>query len=238
MSGHSKWAKVKHQKAVTDAVKGKIFTKLARAITIAVKEGGGDDPSFNFRLRLAIEKAKSSNVPKENIERAIEKGTGATGGSDLQTVVYEGYGPEKVGIIIEAATDNTQRTASLVKNVLDKAGGVMTAQGAVSYQFHHIGIITVVAAKGYDEMLDSAIEAGAQDLKEIESGFEIYTEPSQLHKVKENLEKKGISISNAELIYKPENTLQLSVNGEEKLHDILDSLHELDDVQKVYVNAS
>src|SRR3989344_3595914 len=144
MSGHSKWSKVKHQKESTDAAKGKIFTKMASSIIIAVKEGGGiADPASNFRLRLAIEKARSVNMPKENIERAIEKGKGKSGEGSLERVVYEAYGPGKSGLIIEAATDNHQRAAAEVKNTLDRGGGVLASPGSVSYLFKHAGMLII-----------------------------------------------------------------------------------------------
>ena len=165
MSGHSKWSKVKHQKESSDAAKGKIFTKMASAIIIAVKEGGGIDPSSNFRLRLAMEKAHAANMPKENIERAIEKGRGKSGEGTLEKVVYEAYGPGKSGLIIEAATDNHQRTTAEVKNVLDRGGGVLAAVGSVSYLFKYVGLVKI--RKDNLNSLDAmnlAIEAGGVDI--------------------------------------------------------------------------
>lgn len=240
MSGHSKWSKVKHQKEATDATKGRIFTKMASAIIIAVKEGGGTaDPSSNFRLRLAIEKAKAANMPKENIERAIEKGVGHGEGANLEKVVYEAFGPGKAGIIIEATTDNHQRTTSMIKNVLDKGGGVLTAQGAVSYLFTYLGLIEAGKnGKSYDDMMNFTIEAGGEDIAEEDGGYDIYTNPMDLHKVKEELEQKNISIKNAELIYKP--NMQVNVSPEEgsKLKNLIANLEDLEDVQKVYTNVT
>ena len=161
MSGHSKWSKVKHQKATTDVVKGMAFTKAARAITIAVHEGGGiGDPAHNFHLRLAIEKAREVNMPKDNIERAIEKGMGS-GGAQIEQITYEGYGPGGVAILIEAATDNRQRTVSAVKNLLDRAGGSLGSPGAVFYLFKPCGIITVPKTVGFDMLFEAALSAGA-----------------------------------------------------------------------------
>lgn len=240
MSGHSKWSKVKHQKEATDAVKGKIFTKLAAAIIIAVREGGGiTDPDTNFRLRLAIEKARASNVPKENIERAIEKGAGKGEGALLEKQVYEAYGPGKVAIIIEALTDNHQRTTAMVKNILDKGGGVLTAQGAVNFMFTYVGHIVVdKSGHSFDSMMELVIEAGGEDLIEDSEVFVVFTRPSDLHKVKENLVLKNLKIYTSELSYKATTTMSVPEGDRVHLEALLTTLEEADDVQKVYTNAN
>ncbi len=238
MSGHSKWSKVKHQKEATDATKGKVFTKMASAIIIAVKEGGGiTDPAGNFRLRLAIEKARAANMPKDNIERAIEKGAGKGEGINLQKVVYEAFGPGKIGIIIEATTDNHQRTTAEVKNILDRGGGILTAQGAVSYLFKYMGVIEV--AKGnriFDEVMEVVIEAGGEDLKEDGDKYSIYTVAGALHRVKENLEKKGYIISHADLVYTPIMRVKVGEEERERVNKLLESLENADDVLNLYSN--
>lgn len=238
MSGHSKWSKVKHQKEATDAVKGKIFTKMASAIIIAVRECGGiADPDSNFRLRLAIEKARAHNMPKENIERAIEKGAGKGEGTNLERVVYEAFGPGKVGLIIDATTDNHQRTTAEIKNILERTGGVLAAQGAVSYLFSYVGMLKVKKdSRTYDNMMSIVIEGGGEDLIEEEDNYTIYTTPHDLHMVKINIEKKGITVNNAELIYKPVVKVTISPADKNILYRLIEALEENSDVQKVFVN--
>jgi YebC/PmpR family DNA-binding regulatory protein len=232
MSGHSKWSKVKHQKATTDVVKSAAFTKATHAITIAVREGGGNtDPESNFHLRLAIERARAVNMPKENIERAIAKGGGA-GGTAIEQILYEGYGPGGVALLIEATTDNRQRTVSQIKNVLDRAGGRLASPGSVSFQFRKRGVLTIPKSVGsLDSLLSFAVDAGADDVVEATDLFEIYTAPNQLFHVKKMLEEKGITVDNAVLIMHPTMTVQADV---ERLAEELESL---DDVQTVYTNA-
>ena len=238
MSGHSKWAQIKRQKGVADIKRGQIFTKLAKAITIAVREGGGvSDPAQNFKLRLIIDKARSVNMPKENIEREIEKGKGGGKGEDLYEVVYEGFGPSGIALIIEATTDNKLRTTSEVNNVLEKNGGTMANQGAVSYQFETKGLINVKKDnKTADEVFLMAADAGAEDLEEAGAEFLIYTKPEELSLVKDSLSGK-LQILNAELTRKP--TIINKVedkNTARKILSLLDRLESMDDVQKVYSN--
>lgn len=239
MSGHSKWSKVKHQKAVTDASKGRLFTKAAQAITLAVAEGGGvSDPNFNFRLRLAMEKAKAVNMPKENIGRAVERAQGS-GSAALEKVVYEGYGPAGIALIIEAATDNRQRTVSQIKNVLERCGGNLAAQGAVAYLFKYRGVITVPKnTLVFDDLLNLAIDVGAEDVQEKADLFEIYTPASELHRIFEQLSQKGLIPENSSLIYYPQNTLALDVPTSAKIEQLINNLEELDDVQNVYTNLA
>ena len=239
MSGHSKWSKVKHQKEATDAVKGKVFTKLATAIIIAVRDGGGGtDPEVNFKLRLAIEKARSFNVPKENIERAIAKGKGAASPEELVEAVYEAFGPGGVGIIIEAATDNKQRTVSELKNILERSGGVLGTTGSVSHFFKLVGLITILKEKkSYDEIMEGALDAGASDLEEGEENVEIYTEPGNLHKVKEALIQAHFPVSSFELVFRPITTIPITdPNVARHILKLLATLEEREDVQKVFAN--
>ena len=239
MSGHSKWSKVKHQKEATDAVKGKVFTKFATAIIIAVRGGGGStDPEANFKLRLAIEKARSYNVPKENIERAIARGKGAASGEGLSEVVYEAFGPGGVGIIIEAATDNKQRTVSELKNILERSGGSLGTTGSVSHFFKLVGLITALKEKkSYDEIMEGALNAGASDLEEGEENVEIYTEPGNLHKVKEALLLAHFSVSSFELVFRPITTIPITdPNVARQVLKLLATLEEREDVQKVFAN--
>ncbi|MBI4991336.1 YebC/PmpR family DNA-binding transcriptional regulator [Candidatus Gottesmanbacteria bacterium] len=238
MSGHSKWSKVKHQKETTDAAKGKVFTKFANAITIAVGEGGSPDPNFNFKLRLAIDKARSYNMPKENIERAIERARGGEEGGTLQEAVYEAFAPGGVGVIIEAATNNKQRTVSELKNILERGGGVLAASGSVSHFFKYVGLITVAKdKKSFDEIMEAAINAGATDISDAGEYVEIFTEPSSLHKIKEALIAFGLSVSSSELDYHPITTIPIEKKETAaQILKLLSAIEDMDDVQKVYAN--
>jgi len=237
MSGHSKWSKVKHQKKTTDSIKAQAFTKASRAITIAVREGGGvTDPIHNFKLRLAIEKAHEANVPKENITRAIEKGTGQ-GVNDLAYVMYEAYGPGGVACLIETTTDNKQRTVSLIKNILEQNGGSITSPGAVSYLFNRCCVCTV--PKGtytLDEMLEKALEIAVDDVVETEDMFELYTSAHNASLLKDMLTQKGIVIDNIELIMNPKVSIALTQKDAERIEQLVEQLEESEDVQKVYTN--
>ena len=239
MSGHSKWSKVKHQKATTDAVKGREFTKASRAITVAVREGGGViDPEHNFRLRLAVEKAHMVNMPKENIERAIQKGTGG-GGAQIEQVMYECYGPGGVAVCIEAATDNRQRAVSEIKNVLERAGGTLAGPGAVAYLFERCGILVV--AKGshsFDDMLEMALTAGASDVVEKDDAFEIYTPVTSLSQAKTYLTQKGIPIDHTAIIMKPKTEIAVDPSTAERVEKLVEALESLDDVIAVYTNET
>lgn len=240
MSGHSKWAQIKRQKGVADIKRGQAFTKLANAIIIAVRDGGGiTNPEQNFKLRLAIEKARASNMPKDNIERAIDKGAGKGENADnLQQVVYEGFFGGNVAVIVEAVTDNRQRTTSEIKNIFDKSGASMGVPGAVSYLFETKGIIVVTknGSKSTDELFLLAADSGAEDVEEGSDEYIIYTKPDELSKVKETL-SSAIPVASAELIKKPV-VFQTIKNDDmaEKLFTFLEKLESLDDVQKVYSN--
>ena len=238
MSGHSKWSTIKRQKGLNDQKRGKTFTKLANAITIAVKQGGGiADPTSNVRLRLAIDTARASNMPKENIERAIKRASGKEAG-DLVEVIYEGFAPGGASIIIEAATDNSMRTTSEVKSIFNKAGASFGQPGSVSYQFNHIGrIVTKKANKTFDEAFALVAENGAEDIEEIGDEFFINTPMHSLSVVRDILLQNGFEIIEADLIRQPITPIEV-VDDEKlaKLESFVNSLEELDDVQKVYTN--
>src|SRR5450759_334832 len=232
MSGHSKWSKVKHQKATTDVVKSFAFTKASRGITVAVKEGGGiTDPNSNFHLRLAIEKAHDVNMPKENIERAIAKAAGE-GAQSIEQFMYEGYGPGGVAILMEAATDNRQRTVSQVKNALERCGGTLASPGAVSFQFIRRGVLTI-PKEGipYDSLLAAAIDAGAEDVVETTDLFEVYTQEAALPKVKQALEGARMPIEHTARIMHAKNPLEVGDDVRAKIDELIAALEELDDVQ-------
>lgn len=236
MSGHSKWSKVKHQKATTDAVKSSFFTRASRGITVAVKEGGGiGDPDKNFRLRLAIEFAKSVNMPKENIQRAIDKGKGSDA-STLDSVIYEGYGPGGVAMLVMAATDNHQRTSANIKHRFDHAGGSIASPGAVSYQFQKRGLLLVEKmSKSFDEILDAAITAGADDVIEKDDVFEIYTKATDLSLVTGALTPL-FSITHSALIMHPTLLTQVTDEIRQANETLIEALEEDEDVQEVFSN--
>ena len=239
MSGHSKWSKVKHQKATTDVVKSAAFTKATHAIAIAVKEGGGiTDPNSNFHLRLAVERARNVNMPKENIERAIAKAAGEGMGA-IEQVMYEGYGPGGVALIIEATTDNRQRTVSMIKNVIERAGGTLASPGAVLFQFQKRGVLTIPKSDlTLDALLTASIDAGADDVVEMHDLFEVYTAPTALFHVKKFIEEKGIVIDNAVLIMHPTMPKTANELHETKINDLVSELEDLEDVQTVYTNLA
>ncbi len=234
MAGHSKWANIKHKKAREDARRGKIFTKVAREIIVAARLGGGD-PDSNPRLRRAIQLAKSVNMPKENIERAIKRGLGELPGETYEEVIYEGYGPGGVAILIEAITDNRNRTVSEIRTIFSRHGGSLGEAGCVAWMFERKGVITV---EGVDEetLMEVAIEAGAEDVKEEEGVFQVITAPEDLEEVRERLESGGISVKEAQLTYIPQSTVRVEGEKAEKLIKLLDALEKHDDVQHIYSN--
>jgi YebC/PmpR family DNA-binding regulatory protein len=236
MAGHSKWANIRHRKAAQDAKRGKIYTKLAREITVAAREGGGD-PEKNPRLRAAIEKARKFNMPKENIERAIKRGTGELQGESYEEITYEGYGPGGVAIIVKCLTDNRNRTASEVRHVFSKHGGNLGTSGCVSYLFERKGVITVSADK-YDEesVMMAAIEAGAEDVVTEDGKFIVYTQPSELEEVRKGLIDAGIEVEEAKLELIPTTTTRVEGETAQKVLKLLMALEDLDDVQEVYSN--
>lgn len=238
MSGHSKWAQIKRQKGVADIKKGQAFTKLANAITIAIRQGGDiSDPEANFKLRLAIEKARAANLPKENIERAIQHAQGKQAG-EIEEIVYEGYGPGGVAVIAEGATDNKQRTTSEIRNIFEKNGGSLGIRGAVSYLFDNMGMITVAKnGKGMDEIMLTAIDIGALEVEEAGELVEIYTKVDELKSIKQKLESQGFKIGSMDLVQKPKTTVSITdVSTAQKILSFMEKLECLDDIQKVYSN--
>lgn len=238
MSGHSKWDTIKRQKGANDAKRGQLFTKLANAITIAVKQGGGNtDPAFNATLRFAIDKAKGANMPKDSIERAVVKGSGGAGGVELFEVLYEGFAHGGVGLLVEAVTDKKQRTVAEVKNVIEKNGGTMAGQGAVSYLFQKSGeIIVSKSGKSSDDILSVALDNNIADIEEEEEVAILYCEPQALSTVRAAIESSGLSVVEASLVYKPVSKMKVSSEIEEKVVQLIEKIEELDDVQKVYTN--
>jgi len=238
LSGHSKWSSIKHKKGAADAKRGQLFSKLSRAILVAAKEGG-PDPANNLALQNAIEKAKSYSMPKDNIDRAIAKGSGADADADaFETIVYEGYGPEGVALIVEALTDNRNRTAADVRHLFAKHGGNLGATGAVAWQFERLGVVAVSASETDEEdLLLAAADAGADDVQPDGSTFQVTSPPEVLSAVREALEGAGFSIESAELQLVPKTTV--SIDDEAKARQVMrlvDALEENDDVQDVYAN--
>jgi YebC/PmpR family DNA-binding regulatory protein len=236
MSGHSKWHSIKHKKAVVDARRGQHFTKLARAITVAAREGSGD-PEGNPGLALAIQKARDASMPKDNIERAIAKGTGEGIDTDqIETVLYEGYGPGGVALLIEALTDNRNRTGADVRHALSKQGGNLGEPGSVSYLFDKRGVLVVDAARYTEEDLMAAIDAGAEDISLDEDVYEIITEPSGLVPVREALQQAGVELESADVTQRPKSRVPVDEADATKLMKLIDALEESDDVSAVHAN--
>ena len=236
MSGHSKWATIKHKKGKTDARRGKLFSKLSRAITVAAREGG-PDPTMNISLANAVEKAKAESMPKDNIERAIQRGGGGAEGEQYESIVYEGYGPAGVAMIVEVLTDNRNRSAAEVRNIFTKHGGQLAQPGAVAWVFERRGSIVVDAAKyTEDDVMAAAIEAGADDVQQDGDQFEVLTQPADLAAVRDGLAAAGIELESAELTMVPKNTVKLEENDARKTMKIMDALEDSDDVQEVYAN--
>ena len=236
MSGHSKWATIKHKKGKTDAARGKLFSKLSRAITVAAREGG-PDPGMNISLANAIEKAKAESMPKDNIERAIQRGAGAGEGDSYESIVYEGYGPAGVAIIVEVLTDNKNRSAAEVRNIFSKHGGQLAQPGAVAWGFERRGSIVVDGSKhDEDDVMAAAIDAGAEDVVQDGESFQVLTEPADFATVRDALTAAGIEFQSADLTMIPKNTVKLEENDARKTMKIMDSLEDSDDVQEVYAN--
>lgn len=236
MSGHSKWSTIKRQKGVADAKRGQLFTKLAREITVAAR-AGLPDPDSNPRLRLAVQRARSASMPKDNIDRAIERGAGESGGENYDELFYEGYGPGGTALMIYALTDNRNRTVGEVRAALTRAGGTLGESGSVGWMFDQVGQIIVEAGgdRG-DELTMTAIDAGASDVVAADGVVEIYTESADLHRVQESISGAGYEIENAELIMRPKTMVDLDVDIATKVLRLVDRLEELDDVQTVYSN--
>lgn len=233
MAGHSKWAKIHRGKAIEDAKRGAIFTKLGNAIAIAAR--GGDDPDMNFSLRLAIEKAKQANMPANNIQRAIDRGSGKLGGEQIQEVMYEGYGPGGAAILVECATDNINRTYPAVRLAFSKHGGNIAEKGSVAFQFSRKGLI-IIKGTGEEQLL-TILDSGAEDAVEEDGETTVYTDPQQLAAVRDNLKQAGLEVTEAELSYEPNNMVEIedkSTAG--KIMRLMDALDEIDEVTKTHVN--
>jgi YebC/PmpR family DNA-binding regulatory protein len=237
MSGHSKWSSIKHKKAATDAKRGKIFTKLIKEITVAARMGGGD-PEANSRLRTAIQAAKSENMPKDNIERAVKKGTGELEGVNYEESVYEGYGPGGAAVLIESLTDNKNRTVADIRHIFSKAGGNMGESGCVAWMFDKKGYIAVEnKAVEEDALMEAALDAGAEDIREDDSNFEIITAPEDFEAVKMAIDGASIPYLVAEVTMLPQSTTFLKGKEAEQMVKLMEALEDCDDVQKVYTNA-
>ncbi|WP_286952465.1 MULTISPECIES: YebC/PmpR family DNA-binding transcriptional regulator [Aminobacterium] len=237
MSGHSKWANIKHRKAAQDAKRGNLFQKLVRAIIVAAKEGGGD-PSMNVRLKTAIDRAKAASVPNDNITRAIKRGTGEIDGASYEEITYEGYGSNGVALMIEALTDNRNRTAADVRALLARGGGSLGESGCVAWMFERKGVIEVKGENIDEETIMLAcLEAGAEDFEEIEGGYTVYTSPAALSNVQAALEAAGYEVASAESEMVPNNTVAVdTVEHAQKILRLLENLEDHDDVQNVYAN--
>ena len=236
MSGHSKWANIRHKKGKTDALKAKITTKISREITVAARMGGGD-PVGNMRLKLALQKARENNVTKDNIQRAIAKGVGTTDVGNYEEITYEGYGPGGVAVTVEVMTDNRNRTAADVRHAFTKYGGNMGETGCVAWMFHRKGVFVVPSeGRDEDELMLLALEAGAEDVKAEEDDFVIYTEPDSYDAVEAALNDAGIETSVSKITMVPDTTIELSETDADKMQRMLDALEESDDVQDVFHN--
>jgi YebC/PmpR family DNA-binding regulatory protein len=237
MSGHSKWSTIKRQKGVTDAKRGALFTKVVREISVAARQGGGD-PDANYRLRLAVEKARSVNMPSDNIKRTIDKATGGGEADQFEEIVYEGYGPGGVAVLVEAATDNRNRTAAEVRSIFTKTGGQLAGSGAVAWQFEPRGLIAVNRASSVDpdEVGLAAIDAGAEDVETDEETIEIYTAPGSLEAVRKALESAGVPVESAENTMVAKQTVELDSNKARQALRLVELLEDLDDVQRVTAN--
>lgn len=236
MSGHSKWSTIKRKKATTDAKRGQLFTRIARELTAAAREGGGD-PRDNFRLRLVTDKAKQANMPKDSIERAIKRGMGELKGETLEEVMYEGYAPHGIALLLPTLTDNRNRAVSDIRRILNRTGGKMAQSGAVSYLFEQQGFIIVeVGDMDPEELALLAIDEGAVDVNIEDNTVEICTEPKDFQKVKEALEKREATLTTAELTMTPRAMTELTEEDTFKIMRIIEMLEELDDVQQVYSN--
>jgi YebC/PmpR family DNA-binding regulatory protein len=236
MAGHSKWKQIKHYKAAADAKRGALFTKLIREITMAAKQGGGD-PAGNARLRVAIEAARAKSMPKDNIERAIKKGTGELEGETYSEVTYEGYAPGGVAVIVEAVTDNPNRTVAEVRHKFSRAGGNLGAANSVSWMFDRKGQI-LIDGKGVNEdtAIEVALDAGAEDVSSDDGQYVVTTDPASFHAVRSAIEAKGLKVMEAELAMVPKNTVHVEGKDAEAVLKLIESLEELDDVQKVWAN--
>ncbi|MDX1334648.1 MAG: YebC/PmpR family DNA-binding transcriptional regulator [Gammaproteobacteria bacterium] len=238
MAGHSKWANIKHKKAANDKKRGKIWTKLIREITVAAREGSTSDPNAHPRLRLAVDKALAANMPKDTIERACKRGAGEMEGANYESIVYEGYGPAGIAIMVETLTDNRNRTVSEVRHAFTKAGGNLGTDGSVAYMFSKLGILIFPEGSDEDAVMEAALEAGADDVETTEDGIiEVITTPEDFQAVKDAMEAAGLEPEFAEVTMKASTTTALTGEDAEKVARLQDVLEDLDDVQEVFTNA-
>jgi len=238
MAGHSKWANIKHKKAANDKKRGKIWTKLIREITVAAREGSTSDPHAHPRLRLAVDKALAANMPKDTIERACKRGAGEMEGANYETIVYEGYGPAGIAIMVETLTDNRNRTVSEVRHAFTKAGGNLGTDGSVAYMFSKLGILIFPEGSDEDAIMEAALEAGADDVETTEDGIiEVVTSVEDFQAVKDAMEAAGLEPEFAEVTMKASTTTALTGEDAEKVVRLQDALEDLDDVQEVFTNA-
>lgn len=238
MSGHSKWHNIQRRKGKQDSVRGQMFTKLSRDIYLAAKEGGGN-PDTNFRLKVAIDRARQSNLPADNITRTIAKATGTLQGVSYEELIYEGYGPHGIAVMLEIVTDNRNRTAADVRHIFTKRGGNLGESGCVSWMFERVGYISVRktdTALSLDDLLLIVLEAGADDIREEEDEYVVLTQPDSFSTVRSALEAENIPLEDAELTYQPTTSIALSGEALDTLFDLVDALQALDDVQNVYAN--
>lgn len=237
MAGHSKWAQIKRKKAVNDARRGQLFARLIREITVAAREGGGE-PQFNPRLRLAVDTAKAANMPHDNIDRAIRRGTGELEGVRLEEVAYEAYGPGGVALYIETVTDNQNRTVAGLRHILDRRGGNLGTAGSVSWQFQRRGLIRVDASRYHeDAVLEAALEVGADDVTREDDEFVVTTDVDSFHRIQERLMDRGVEFGRAELAWVPTSGVRVRAREAHRLLELLEALEESEDVQGVYTNA-
>jgi YebC/PmpR family DNA-binding regulatory protein len=239
MSGHSHWQTIRRKKESNDAKRGAVFTKVAREIVIAVREGGGGDPDSNIRLRMVMDKARTLGMPKDNIDRSIRRGAGEDKDDvEITEMTYEGYGPNGVALLVEVVTDNRNRSVAAVRHALSRAGGSLSNPGAVAWQFDRKGAVHVDSSIDFDELFEAAVEAGAEDVVEGEGEDDhlIYTEPTELHTVSEHLKSVGIAVSQAEMIMIPQNEVSLDEKSAVQILKLLSYLEELEDVTQVFSN--
>jgi YebC/PmpR family DNA-binding regulatory protein len=237
MAGHSKWANIQHRKNAQDAKRGKLFTKLIREITVAARTGD-PDPGANPRLRLAVDKALTANMTKDTIERAIKRGSGAQEGENFEEIRYEGYGPGGVAVIVDCLTDNRNRTVAEVRHAFTKAGGNLGTGGSVAYQFAKTGVLSYPAGSDEDQIMEVALEAGADDIVSYDDGsVDVLTDPEQFEAVRDAMQAAGLGTDQAEVTMRSANSTSLALEEAEKMVRLLDTLEELDDVQNVYSNA-
>ncbi len=237
MSGHSKWSQIKHKKAITDSKRGQAFTRLIKEITVSVRQGGGD-PASNAKLRLLIEKAKDINMPLDNINRAIKRGTGELPGVHYEPMLYEGYGPYGMAIIVDTLTDNKNRTVAELRHLFTAKGGNLAETGAVSWMFEKMGVIDVASTSSEDFLLEKLMDFDIKDIKNNDTFFTIYCDPKSLEVIKKVLQELNLRITKAETEWVSKNAVDLSSDQSEKAYEFLEALEDLDDVQNVYANLS